>query len=596
MKILRNCWMSVRYAFQYAPVNAALLVLGYNIPGLFSGLQIVVIQRLVDSGILYAQSGDGFRQMLIYGICLVGMMFSWGVLQKFAGYERTPIEAKLTQKLSPMVMEKMENLEYSVFEDQGAQEVLQRMSREREPVNTLCDVFIYTVMTVQMLVSIGSMLWVYMTISIWTGLGLALLAVPMMFMNYVSAYIVDQVMRDTVGQQKKMSDLKNLLSNKHAIYEMKVFDSYELMEEKWNQYSGEVLQETMKEGKKATVMSGSSQVLGMVYSVFLIITLAWSFLHGTVTLGQFTAAINSAPSLTTKIKNSSWQVARMMEYAKRLDYFRDFLALPERKDRRNVNAVSHKDIAFEGVSFTYPGTDRQVLKHVTFRIKEGERVAFVGENGAGKSTIIKLLCGLYEPDGGRVMIGGVNVRDLSDELRRKLLTVVFQDFGCYEMTLRENAAFGNLQYLHEDERILEAFKEAGCEDLAKEGGLDRNLGHLNADGVDLSKGQWQRLAAARAFLSDASYVILDEPTASLDPMAESRMYENFAQIFHKRGTIMISHRLASARMADRILVLDGGRIVQSGSHAELMEQEGLYRTMYLAQSSWYADKEAGDED
>ncbi|MCD8380877.1 MAG: hypothetical protein LUC95_11320 [Lachnospiraceae bacterium] len=123
MKILRNCWMSVRYAFRYAPVNAALLVLGYNIPGLFSGLQIVVIQRLVDGGILYAQSGDGFRQMLIYGICLVGMMFSWGVLQKFAGYERTPIEAKLTQKLSPMVMEKMENLEYSVFEDQGAQEV-----------------------------------------------------------------------------------------------------------------------------------------------------------------------------------------------------------------------------------------------------------------------------------------------------------------------------------------------------------------------------------------------------------------------------------------------------------------------------------------
>ena len=283
-----------------------------------------------------------------------------------------------------------------------------------------------------------------------------------------------------------------------------------------------------------------------------------------------------------------------------MEFYREFLALRERTDKRNVKSVNHGDITFENVSFTYPGTNREILKNVTFRIRAGERVAFVGENGAGKSTLVKLLCGLYEPDAGRVLIGGVNVRDLSEELRGKLLSVVFQDFQEYELTLRENVALGDISALKNDARIRQALEQAGGTELylREEKGLDRNLGHLEEDGKDLSRGQWQRVTIARAFLADAAFCVLDEPTAALDPVAESRMYENFFRIFHKNGTVMISHRLASAKMADRIMVLDGGRIVQNGSHEQLMETEGLYRTMYLAQSSWYADNEekgAGEE-
>lgn len=193
------------------------------------------------------------------------------------------------------------------------------------------------------------------------------------------------------------------------------------------------------------------------------------------------------------------------------------------------------------------------------------------------------------------MIGGVPVRDLSEELQKKLLSVVFQDFQSYELTLRENVAFGNIGKLCEDDVLYQSLKLADAAELAdtEEKGLDRELGHLTEHGKDLSKGQWQRVAMARAFLSDASYIILDEPTASLDPVAESHMYENFSRIFSGRGTILISHRLASAKMADRIMVLDGGKIVQNGSHESLMSKEGLYRTMYLAQSSWYT-KQGGE--
>ena len=193
-------------------------------------------------------------------------------------------------------------------------------------------------------------------------------------------------------------------------------------------------------------------------------------------------------------------------------------------------------------------------------------------------------------------MGGVPVRRLSEELRAKVVSVVFQDFQSYELTLRENVAFGNLAAIREDERLLGALKSADGLELAEgqEKGLDRNLGKLEEDGQDLSKGQWQRVAMARAFVSDAKYVVLDEPTASLDPVAESHMYENFARVFHERGTVMISHRLASAKMADRIFVLDGGRIVQSGSHEELMAIQGLYATMFRAQSAFYQDAAGGE--
>ena len=236
------------------------------------------------------------------------------------------------------------------------------------------------------------------------------------------------------------------------------------------------------------------------------------------------------------------------------------------------------------------------VNHVSFTVPTGQVGILLGPNGAGKSTIIKLLCGLYEPTAGSVAIGGVPVGDLSEELRLKLLSVVFQDFQSYQMTLRENVAIGSPGALNSDKKLAEALRLAGAgEMLLDEGwkGLDQSLGRLDGDGRELSRGQWQRIAMARAFVSDAEYVVLDEPAASLDPVAESRMYENFTRIFKQRGAIMISHRLASARLADRIFVLDGGRIIQSGSHEELMQKQGMYHDMYVAQSAWY--QEGGTE-
>jgi ATP-binding cassette subfamily B protein len=264
------------------------------------------------------------------------------------------------------------------------------------------------------------------------------------------------------------------------------------------------------------------------------------------------------------------------------------MSIEERIKNESSNVPADADIIFDKVSFTYPNTRREILRSISFTIKSGEKAAIVGVNGAGKSTIIKLLCGLYKPDGGHIYIGSKDINTLSQEDVRQAISVVFQDYGCYQMTLRENVAFGDLSLINEDEKLSEALLKAGADEvLAK--GLDIHLGQLYKDSVDISKGQWQRIAIARAFLSKSSFIVLDEPTASLDPIAESRMYDAFLDVLKERGAIVISHRLASAKMADKIIVIESGEVSTIGNHAKLMEEGGMYATMFAEQSNWYRE-------
>ena len=599
MNVIKNCLLSVKLVFRYAPWNAFIYMLGYFVPGTFPGLQILLVQSIVDNGAAYVgnraeNAAEALKVMMVSGVLLVALLFFWVVFQQLAQYEFKVIETKMTRYMAADIMEKLQKLEYAAFESKEAQQVLQRVSNM--PWMNISQCFNKTILSLQTVLSIVFVLGVYMTISEWIGIGLFLIAVPMLALNFSATNHYHRVVMDLTEEGRKMQDLKQLIRSRHAMYEMKVFGSQELLGRKWKEAGDRVESEMKKGGLRTIALEGIGKLLNVVYCVFIIVTLAYSLMYGTVTLGQFVAAISSIGSLTGKVNSSAWSVSETIRYALNMEFYREFMALEERHVFKEHSGpgeqLAHCDIAFENVSFSYPGSDREVLSHVTFRIKEGERVAFVGENGAGKSTMIKLLCGLYAPDSGRVLIGGVDVRELPAELRRKLLSVVFQDFQGYELTLRENVALGNIEKLKEDAEILAALKLAGGEELyaAEEKGLERSLGHLEEDGKDLSRGQWQRVAIARAFLADAAFCVLDEPTASLDPVAESHMNENFARIFRKNGTIMISHRLASAKMANRIMVLDGGRIVQNGSHEQLMREEGLYRTMYMAQSSWYREQ------
>jgi len=298
---------------------------------------------------------------------------------------------------------------------------------------------------------------------------------------------------------------------------------------------------------------------------------------------------NGLKGLVQIIRNSG-------QHIKAVEFYDRYFALSEEEYGKEEAMPDNFEIEFDNVFFTYPGTKRKVLDGLTFKIRPGERVSIVGKNGEGKSTLIKLLLGLFQPDSGEIRIGQKPLMSYSLTVRNRLFGAVFQDFVKYNMTLGENIGIGNMEKHFEEDAVAQAMSKAKVDAFVETlpNGVDTLLGREFEGGVDLSGGQWQRIAIARAFMGEKPILILDEPTSQLDPMAESRIYSEFAQMSEGRTSIFIAHRLASTMITDRIIVIEGGKVVQSGSHDELMEQGGLYADMFQAQRKWYV-KQDGEE-
>ena len=281
-----------------------------------------------------------------------------------------------------------------------------------------------------------------------------------------------------------------------------------------------------------------------------------------------------------------------------MEHYYNFLSLPVVNATESKIDLSNPHIVFDNVYFTYPHTNNEILKGISMEFYPNQHISLVGENGAGKSTIIKLLCKLYKPDSGKITINGIDINDLSVADLKRAYSVVFQDYAMYSLSLRENIAFGDINQIENDDVIIAALQQGLSSDVLKElrGNLDANLGKIEEDGVDLSRGQWQRIAISRACLSNSAFVILDEPTASLDPIAETEMYQAFSSLLSQKGSLMISHRLASAKLADIIYVINDGTIKEKGTHKELIAQKGLYESMFNAQSSWYHSEHTNGRD
>jgi ATP-binding cassette subfamily B protein len=244
---------------------------------------------------------------------------------------------------------------------------------------------------------------------------------------------------------------------------------------------------------------------------------------------------------------------------------------------------------FQNVSFAYPETDRMVLKNFNLTLSPGERIALIGENGQGKTTVVKLITRLYDPTEGQILLDGIDLREYSIEDLHRNIGVIFQDFMRFEMTARENIAVGRIDQPHQQGDIeIAAHKSLADTVVGKlAGGYDQMLGRRFEGGVELSGGEWQKMALARAYLRDAQLLILDEPTAALDARSELEVFERFAELTEGKIALLISHRFSTVRMADRIVVLSGGRLIEEGNHQELMAKNGLYASMFEMQAASY---------
>jgi len=252
------------------------------------------------------------------------------------------------------------------------------------------------------------------------------------------------------------------------------------------------------------------------------------------------------------------------------------------------------EIRFENVSFAYPGAENQALSDVSFTIKAGETLAVVGRNGAGKTTLFKLICRLYDPMEGRILIDGVDIRDFEPTELRRQIGAMFQDYVDYQATASENIGLGNVPEISDREAIVSASKQAGSDELiaALPDGYDTALGKWFDAGVNLSGGEWQKVALARAFMrEDAKILLLDEPTSALDAQAEYDLFERLRSLTHGRTAVYISHRFSTVRRADRIVFLEHGRLVEEGTHEELMRLGGRYARLFRMQAAAYTGED-----
>ena len=314
---------------------------------------------------------------------------------------------------------------------------------------------------------------------------------------------------------------------------------------------------------------------------------------GTIDPGGVVLVIGAFTSVSGTLGNISSTFVAVDQHTTFLEDYFSFLAvgrlIPVAERPRDVPKTFEADIEFDNVTFTYPGGTEPAVKDLKLHIRGGELIALVGENGAGKSTLIKLLLRFYDPSDGAIRVGGADLRELDPESWRSRIGVLFQDFASYELSVRENVQMGRPGQIADDGKVLSALEDARSDWLLKKmpRGLDAKVGRLFEGGHDLSGGEWQRLALARIMYRDADIWILDEPTASLDPEAEAAIFAELKEILRGRIGIVISHRFSTVRIADRIAVIEDGKVSELGTHEELLKARGRYAHLFELQAAGY---------
>lgn len=393
--------------------------------------------------------------------------------------------------------------------------------------------------------------------------------------------------------RRKMDYLRQVGGSKEAAKELRLFNLSDYLTGRFEKLSYQIYEENVALNRRRLFWGGLLAVLGQLgyYSAYVLSI--YRTIEGRYTIGDLTLITTAIMQAMSNIQQAFSTASGVADQALFLTDLLAFFEMKPRVESKVGGLPTPKPIVrgfeFRNVSFVYPGTTRRILSDFNFTLTPGERVALIGENGQGKTTIVKLITRLYDPSEGQILLDGVDLRDYDLPSLHAEIGVIFQDFMRYEMTARENIAVGRVDVPHDQKEIEYAAEKSLASGVVAKlaGGYDQMLGRRFESGVDLSGGEWQKLALARAYLRDAQLLILDEPTASLDARSEFEVFERFAELTFGKMALLISHRFSTVRMADRIVVLEGGRLVEEGNHSQLMALGGRYAAMFEMQAASY---------
>ena len=556
-----------------------------------SGL-IDAISRTVGPSADEAPLGEMLGPVIPWLALLLAMRAVEGLLQL------DPIHRLMGQKLGLRSMKKLEDLlygkavslrlewfEYPRYYDglQRGVEVMEEQGQSRALLQ-FQNVVVIAFQALGVLVALSAIHWS-------VPLVMAAVSAILLLSHGIQVKRNVDVRRSQTAVRRRQEYWSKLLIERAPAPEVRLFGLAEHVIASWRRTTDAMLSEKAAVRLRNLSLGIPSALASVALFGVVFVSMVLAADSGVVTAGAVVAYVYITWSYVNRVSDLHWRTRELLEFASQLSYLPEFLSLGQVDRQGGVPAPSRirRGITLRGASFTYPGGGSPALSSIDMEIHSGETVALVGENGAGKTTLTKLLLGLYQPTGGSVTVDGVDLAEIDLASWRERAGAVFQDYMTYAFTARENIGLGRLQSMDDLDSIREAATRSGAHEAIAglPQGYETLLGREFEGGRDLSRGQWQSLAIARLYLRDAELLVLDEPTSALDALAEVEVYRQFLELSSNKTVLLVSHRLGSARLADRVVFLKDGEVAEEGTHDELVRAGGSYSELFAMQAEWY---------
>lgn len=596
VNVFRYTHRALTLVWQTSRMMMSGLALATLVAGVLPAVAAWVGQLIVDGVVAAAQRHSDATDTLdllapvLWLVALEGAIIATIALaQRLLEAQQSLLRARLGQKVNMMILDKAGQLSLPQFEDS---EIYDQLTRARREASTRPLSLVNRTFTLlQNLISLASFAVLLVQFSPWALVIIALGALPVFFSEARFSGEAFRLFRWRSPQMREQRYLETLLAREDSIREVKLFGLEPLLRERYHAIFERLYDEERRLTLRRTLWGF---LLGLLGTLTFYAAYGWVVLEtviGTLTLGQMTMYLMVFKQSQSALSAGLAAISGMYEDNLYLSNLYEFLELPVEAERGTLveGATPGDGLRFENVHFAYPG-GATALHDISLHLRPGESLALVGENGSGKTTLIKLLTRLYQPDSGRILLDGSDLRDWELAALRRRIGVIFQDFVRYQFPAGENLGVGNIEAFKDKQRWRDAAHRGLADDFIERlpEGYHTQLGRWFKNGQELSGGQWQRIALSRAWMrEEADILVLDEPTAAMDAAAEAAVFERFRRYSRDRTAIVISHRFSTVRSADVIVVMEHGHIIERGSHDDLLAANGRYATLFRLQAEGY---------